>query len=771
MFHDKCVWTMRKRKEKKAQKSVSKKDIYRALQELFDLNPGVTFTYKQLAQRLGLKGMQAQQLLMTVLREMQNGNMLTEVGTNAFQYKENKTYVTGVIELTSRGTAYLVSDECKEDVFIPQVGLRHALNGDRVRVLLSARSKRRRPEGEVVEILERKRDTFVGIVQCSPHYAFLVPTGKQMPYDIFIPVEELNGARNGVKAVVRITSWPDNQKNPVGKVVEVLGKPGDNNTEMNAIMAEFGLPVAFPDTVERAANRIGEGIPAEEVKRRRDFRAVTTFTIDPVDAKDFDDALSVRRLPNGRYEVGVHIADVSFYVRENTTLDKEAYERGTSVYLVDRTIPMLPERLSNGVCSLRPGEEKLCFSAVFELTSDATVVKEWFGRTVIRSDRRFTYEEAQAMIEGGEGDYKKEILLLNDLAQQLRAVRFEHGSIDFDRVEVRFDLDEEGRPTGVHFKQSKEANKLIEEFMLLANKRVAERIGKVKEGQTAKTFVYRVHEQPNQDKLEEFSRFIAKFGYRLKTTNPRQLSTSMNKLMGEVKDKPEQNLIETLAIRTMAKAVYSTVNLGHYGLAFDYYSHFTSPIRRYPDVMTHRLLARYLDGGRSVSAEKYEERCKHCSEMEQLAANAERASVKYKQVEFMADKIGQTFMGTISGVTQWGFYVELNDTKCEGMVSLSELEGDYYEFDEENYCIVGRHHRRMYQLGDEVCIRVAKANLVARQLDFTLVGEEKVERPVAERAARQGKRSDFKPGKVMRRGRKGKDRVERKEKGKGRRRK
>lgn len=762
---------MRKRKEKKAQKSISKKDIYRALQELFDLNPGVTFTYKQLAQRLGLKGMQAQQLLMTVLREMQNGNMLTEVGTNAFQYKENKTYVTGVIELTSRGTAYLVSDECKEDVFIPQVGLRHALNGDRVRVLLSARSKRRRPEGEVVEILERKRDTFVGIVQCSPHYAFLVPTGKQMPYDIFIPVEELNGARNGVKAVVRITSWPDNQKNPVGKVVEVLGKPGDNNTEMNAIMAEFGLPVAFPDTVERAANRIGEGIPAEEVKRRRDFRAVTTFTIDPVDAKDFDDALSVRRLPNGRYEVGVHIADVSFYVRENTTLDKEAYERGTSVYLVDRTIPMLPERLSNGVCSLRPGEEKLCFSAVFELTSDATVVKEWFGRTVIRSDRRFTYEEAQAMIEGGEGDYKKEILLLNDLAQQLRAARFEHGSIDFDRVEVRFDLDEEGRPTGVHFKQSKEANKLIEEFMLLANKRVAERIGKVKEGQTAKTFVYRVHEQPNQDKLEEFSRFIAKFGYRLKTTNPRQLSTSMNKLMGEVKDKPEQNLIETLAIRTMAKAVYSTVNLGHYGLAFDYYSHFTSPIRRYPDVMTHRLLARYLDGGRSVSAEKYEERCKHCSEMEQLAANAERASVKYKQVEFMADKIGQTFMGTISGVTQWGFYVELNDTKCEGMVSLSELEGDYYEFDEENYCIVGRHHRRMYQLGDDVCIRVAKANLVARQLDFTLVGEEKVERPVAERAARQGKRSDFKPGKVMRRGRKGKDRVERKEKGKGRRRK
>lgn len=711
------------RKEKKRKKDISKKEIYQALYDLFDLNPDMEFTHKQIAERLGLKNIGAQQLLVTVLREMKNDRLLTEIAPGKFQYKENKTYVTGVIDLTSRGTAYLITDECKEDVFIPQAWLNHALNGDKVKVLLSARSRRRRPEGEVVEILERKKETFVGTIQCSQHYAFLIPTGKQLPYDIFIPLSALNGAKNGEKAIVKITTWPENQKNPEGKVLEVLGQPGDNDTEMNAIMAEYELPVKFPTNVEKAADKIAEEIPSEEIKKRKDFRDITTFTIDPKDAKDFDDALSVRRLENGNIEVGVHIADVSYYVEENSTLDKEAYNRATSVYLVDRTIPMLPERLSNGVCSLRPDEEKLCFSAVFELNTNAEVQNQWFGRTIIRSNHRFTYEEAQAMIEGGEGDYKQEILLLNDLAQKLRAARFENGAIDFDRIEVRFEIDEKGKPTGVYFKRSKEANKLIEEFMLLANKKVAERIGKVKEGQRAKTFVYRIHEQPNEDKLEDFSRFISRFGYRLRTTTPRNLSTSMNKLMSDVKDRPEQNLIETLAIRTMAKAAYSTVNIGHYGLAFDYYSHFTSPIRRYPDVMTHRLLQRYLDNGRSVNADKYEEKCKHCSEMEQIAANAERASIKYKQVEFMADKLGETFMGTISGVTQWGFYVELNDTKCEGMVSISELEGDYYEFDEKNYCIVGRHHRKVYQLGDQVCIRVAKANLVARQLDFTLVGE------------------------------------------------
>lgn len=713
------------RKEKKSKKNISKKEIYQALYNMFDLNPDMEFTHKQIAERLGLKNIGAQQLLVGVLREMKNDRILTEVSPGKFRYKENKTYVTGTIDMTSRGTAYLITDECKEDVFIPQAWLNHALDGDKVKVLLSAHSRRRRPEGEVVEIIERKKETFVGIIQCSPHYAFLVPTGKQLPYDIFIPLTALKGAKNGEKAIAKITSWPANQKNPEGEIVEVLGQPGDNDTEMNAIMAEYELPVQFPATVEKAANKIPEEIPGEEIKKRRDFRDVTTFTIDPQDAKDFDDALSVQQLKNGNIEVGVHIADVSYYVGENSILDKEAYKRATSVYLVDRTIPMLPERLSNGVCSLRPNEEKLCFSAVFELNSNAEVLNQWFGRTIIKSNRRFTYEEAQAMIDGEDGDYKQEILLLNNLAQKLRAARFENGAIDFDRIEVRFEIDEKGKPIGVYFKRSREANKLIEEFMLLANKKVAERIGKVKDGQRAKTFVYRVHEKPNEDKLEDFSRFISRFGYRLHTTTPRNLSTSMNKLMHEVKDRPEQNLIETLAIRTMAKAKYSTVNVGHYGLAFDYYSHFTSPIRRYPDVMTHRLLQRYLDNGRSVNADKYEEKCKHCSEMEQLAANAERASIKYKQVEFMADKLGETFMGTISGVTQWGFYVELNDTKCEGMVSISELEGDYYEFDEKNYCIVGRHHRKVYQLGDQVCIRVAKANLVSRQLDFTIVGEDK----------------------------------------------
>ncbi len=742
------------RKEKKTKRDIGKKEIRRMLYDIFSANPNEHFNYKQLAQRLGIKNMNAKQLIMTVLYEMKNDNMLSEESTGQFKFKISTVYVTGIIDLTAKGTAYLVSDECKEDVFIPQVGLNHALNGDKVKVLLYARSSKRRPEGEVVEILERKKETFVGIIQCSKQYAFLVPTGKQLPYDIFIPLNELNGAKDGEKAIVKITEWPENQKNPTGKVLQVLGTPGDNDTEMNAIMAEFELPVQFPATVEKAAKKIKDAIPEEEIKNRKDFRDITTFTIDPKDAKDFDDALSFRKLKNGNHEVGIHIADVSFYVTPDSTLDKEAYNRATSVYLVDRTIPMLPEHLSNGLCSLRPNEEKLCFSAVFELNENAEVIKQWFGRTVIKSDRRFTYEEAQAMIEGEDGDFKTEILTLNDLAQKLRAARFQNGAIAFDRIEVRFDIDEKGKPTGVYFKRSKEANKLIEEFMLLANKKVAERIGKTKEGQKAKTFVYRIHEQPNTEKLEDFGRFIAKFGYKIRTTSPRQLSSSMNKLMEDVQNRPEQNMIETLAIRTMAKAVYSTVNVGHYGLAFDYYSHFTSPIRRYPDVMTHRLLQRYLDGGRSANAEKYEEMCKHCSDMEQVASNAERASIKYKQVEFMSDKLGENFMGTISGVTQWGFYVELNDTKCEGLVSINELEGDYYEFDEENYCIVGRHHRKVYQLGDQVLVKVAKANLVARQLDFALVESESKNTAPAVTTQTPASRRE-KPERKFRRGRRG----------------
>lgn len=709
--------------KKKSEPTISKVELRTKLSTLMANHPAQSYNYKQLAMRLQVKSMEMKRQISEVLREMSEADELEEISTGRYKVKQTGAYITGEVELTAKGAAYIISKESEEDVFVAFPNLKHALNGDKVKVLVYARSRGRRPEGEVAEILERRKATFVGIVQRSAHYAFLVPTGKQLPYDVFIPMEHLNGANNGDKVVVKIKDWPENQKNPVGEVVEVLGRPGNNDTEMNAIMAEYELPVKFPPNVLKAAEKIPLEIPEEEIRKRRDCRDVVTFTIDPKDAKDFDDALSIRELKKGIYEVGVHIADVSYYVKENTVLDKEAYERATSVYLVDRTIPMLPERLSNGVCSLRPDEDKLCFSAIFRMDDNAQVLDQWFGRTLIRSNRRFTYEEAQEMIEGADGDYKTEVLLLNDLAQKLRKDRFKAGAIDFDRVEVKFNLDEDGRPLGVYFKRSQEANKLIEEFMLLANRKVAERIGKPAAGKKAKTFVYRIHERPLPEKLEEFNRFVAKFGYSLKTGSQKALTTSMNSLMAEVKDKPEQNMIETLAVRTMAKAVYSTDNVGHYGLAFDFYTHFTSPIRRYPDVMVHRLLQRYLEDGRSVNKEKYEEFCKHSSDMEQVAANAERSSIKYKQVEFMSDKIGQAFEGTISGVTQWGFYVELDESKCEGLVSMTELDDDFYEFDEKNYCIAGRHHHKIYQLGDQVTIQVAKANLVSRQLDFALVRE------------------------------------------------
>ncbi|MGL5681556.1 MAG: ribonuclease R [Marinifilaceae bacterium] len=707
-------------KNKKAtEHNFSKAELQPLIVEVFANNPTKVFNYKQLAAHLALKSMDNKRNIAQLLVEMKESGELEEISVGRYRALNATSYITGTVELTQRGSAYIVSPDSEEDVFVAFPNLKHALNGDLVKVLVYAKSRRRRPEGEVVEILERRKDTFVGVLQASPQYAFLIPSGKQLPYDIFIPQNKFNGAQNGDKVVVKINDWPEHQKNPVGEVIQVLGKPGDNDTEMNAIMAEFDLPVAFSKEVEKAADRIPNEITDAEREKRRDFRGITTFTIDPQDAKDFDDALSVRTLDDGTYEVGVHIADVSHYVKEGTILDKEAYSRATSVYLVDRTIPMLPEKLSNGLCSLRPNEEKLTFSAVFILNDEAEVLHQWFGRTVIESDRRFTYEEAQAMIEGGDGDYKAEVLLLNDLAKKLRAKRFKHGSIDFDREEVKFYLDDKGRPTGVYFKRSKEANKLIEEFMLLANKKVAERVGFPKNGK-APTFVYRIHDNPMQDKLEEFNKFISRFGYHINLSSRQALTSSMNKLVEQVKDKPEQNMVETLAVRTMAKAVYSIDNIGHYGLAFDYYTHFTSPIRRYPDVMVHRLLQRYLDGKRSVAPIKYEEACTHSSDMEQLAANAERASVKYKQVEYLSDKIGQNFMGTISGVTQWGFYVELNDSKCEGLVSIHELLDDAYEFDETNYRIVGRYHGKIYELGGQVEIKVAKANFVARQLDFAL---------------------------------------------------
>jgi ribonuclease R len=548
-----------------------------------------------------------------------------------------------------------------------------------------------------------------------------------MPFDIFIPIENLNKATSGQKAIAKIIDWPENQKNPIGEIIEVLGMPGDNEVEMHAILAEFGLPYEFPKRVLESAEKISDIISEEEISRRRDFRKITTFTIDPFDAKDFDDALSYQKLKNGNIEVGVHIADVTHYVRPNSTLEKEAFERATSVYLVDRVVPMLPERLSNLICSLRPNEDKLCFSAVFEMDAEAHIIKQWFGKTIINSVRRFAYEEAQEVIETGKGDLSEEILALQELAKKLRKKRFQAGSIAFERSEVKFNLDENAKPIGVYLKENKESNQLIEEFMLLANKKVAEFIGKPDAHNHVRTFVYRVHDEPNQEKLNAFSLFIKRFGYQMQTKTPKKIAESMNQLLVDVQGKNEQTVVETLAIRTMAKAIYSTKNIGHYGLAFDYYSHFTSPIRRYPDMMVHRLLEHYLEGGKTVPPDKYEEMCKHSSDMEQLSANAERASVKYKQVEFMKDNVGKEFTGIISGVTQWGIYVELNDNKCEGMVPVRTLTDDFYEFDEAEFALIGERFKRRYTMGDDVTIKVVSANMVKKQLDFEIVkapGEE-----------------------------------------------
>ena len=620
-----------------------------------------------------------------------------------------------------KGSAYVQSDELEEDVYVSETNLHHALNGDVVKVYLFARRRDRRLEGEVVEILERKRKTFVGVVEITGHYASLIPDGRQMPYDIFIPRSKLAGAKNGQKAIARITRWPEKVKNPFGEIVEVLGNAGEHETEIHAILAEFELPARFTAGVEDAAGKIPDRITKKDLEGRRDFRQVTTFTIDPADAKDFDDALSIRFLKDGNVEVGVHIADVTHYIVPESILDREAYDRATSVYLVDRVVPMLPERLSNGVCSLNPREDKLTFSAVFKMTPDAKVVDSWFGKTVIRSDRRFSYEEAQEIIEKKRGDLSKEILTLHKLAAILRKRRFQQGSLDIERVEVKFDIDEKGTPLGVFFKVSREANQLIEEFMLLANRHVAELVGKKmnREGKK-KVFVYRVHDKPKEDKLESFTRIAAKLGYEVHAESRKALSQSMNRLIKQVVGKPEQNLIETLALRAMAKAVYTTKNIGHYGLAFDFYTHFTSPIRRYPDMMVHRLLERYLQGGKSVNEEEYEGKCRHASEMERKAIDAERASIKYKQVEYLADKVGHVYDGIIAGVTDWGIYVEINENKCEGMIPIRELNDDFYELDEKNFTIIGRRRGRRFQLGDPIRVEIARVNLEKRQLDLVL---------------------------------------------------
>ena len=714
----------KKKKEKKGGKRMKKRELAELLVTFFRTRPETSFGLKQIFGSLNLTTHPLKMLCVDIIDEMLEENFLVETEKGHFQLNGRGQIMTGVFQRKSNGKNTFIPDDGGDPIAISDSNSAHAMNGDKVKIALSARRRRHDPEGQVLEILEHSDTPFVGTLKVSKNYAFLLTETNTLANDIFIPKDKLKGGKDGDKAVVRITEWPEDAKNPFGEVIDILGKAGENTTEMHAILAEYGLPYHYPQNVEAAAEKISAEITPEDYAEREDCRDVTTFTIDPKDAKDFDDALSIRQLKPGLWEVGVHIADVSHYVKEGSVIDKEAVKRATSVYLVDRTIPMLPERLCNFICSLRPDEEKLAYSVIFTMNEKAEVKDYRIRHTVIKSNRRFTYEEAQDIIETGKGEYKEEILELNKLAQILREKRMANGSINFDRCEVKFEIDENGKPLSVYFKESKEANKLIEEFMLLANRTVAEHIGKVPKNKKPKVFPYRIHDLPDPDKLENLSQFIARFGYKIRTGGTKtEVSKSINRLLNDIEGKKEQNLIETVSLRAMQKARYSIHNIGHYGLAFDYYTHFTSPIRRYPDLMVHRLLTRYLAGGRTAQADKYEELCEHSSAMEQTAAAAERASVKYKQVEFMGERIGNVYDGVISGVTEWGLYVEINENKCEGMVPMRDLGDDYYEFDEKNSCLIGRKRHQKFSLGDPVQIKVARANLEKKQLDFVLADD------------------------------------------------
>lgn len=715
------------------------------------------FNYRQVSHAIGADNAAAQKAVAMYLAEKAFDGILVETTPGRYKAPRRSVQAQGVFVRRSNGKNSVITDDDGEEIFIAERNSMHALNGDRVAVAIAAKVKGKETEAEVTEIIEKKDQTFIGTIKIDKRLAYLITDSKFLATDIYIPKNKLKGAKDGDKAVVRITHWPDEAKNPQGEVVDVLGVSGENTAEMHAILAEFGLPYKYPQSVEKAAEKIDAGITPQVVAAREDMRNVLTFTIDPRDAKDFDDALSVCTLPNGNYEIGVHIADVTHYVQPDTPLDREARDRATSVYLVDRVVPMLPEHLSNGICSLRPDEDKLTFSCIFEMNKDAKVLASRICRTVIRSNRRFTYEEAQDVIESGQGDHAEAILLLNRLAKILRNNRYENGSVDFDRAEVRFEIDEKGHPTSVYFKESKDANKLIEEFMLLANKTVAAAIGVPQKRKKAKSFVYRVHDQPDPERLANLAQLARAFGYRLKTTGtPREINRSINKMLSDIKGKGEENFLSTLAIRSMAKAIYTTTNIGHYGLGFDYYTHFTSPIRRYPDMMVHRLLEKYLAGGRSVNTEKLEEQCKHASDMEQLATNAERASIKYKAVEYMADHLGEVFSGVISGVTEWGLYVELDENKCEGLVPVRDLADDYYDFDPKNYCLTGRKHGTRYRLGDKINVQVARADLPKKQLDFVVVDDKNPARSVNELTPKKNFKNRYpeKVGKKKRKGRK-----------------
>jgi ribonuclease R/exosome complex exonuclease DIS3/RRP44 len=738
--------TKKKKKIYKKKGNVVKditKNIFRILNE----DSTKSYNYKQVAAKLKISDTDGKNQIIQKLAELTATKKVIEVERGKFKINADRKYSIGTLDITSNGNGYFISDDYEDDIFIPNNNLGKGLHQDTVKAYVYKVRSGKKMEADVVEILNRSKTEFVGVLQKNKNFGFVVPDNNKMYADIFISENKMNGAEHGDKVQAKIIDWPKNSKNPFGKITTVLGKPGDHNTEMHSILLEYDLPFEFEPEVEKEAENLSIEITKEEISKRRDMRKDLTFTIDPKDAKDFDDALSFTKLENGNYEIGIHIADVSHYLEPKTILDDEAYKRATSVYLVDRVVPMLPEMLSNGVCSLRPHEEKLTFSAVFEINEKAEIIKEWFGRTVTYSDQRFAYEEAQAIIENcklsdslesykmpeaisiidKEYEVTKEVveatLKLDELAKILRKKRMKQGAISFDRVEVKFNLDEKANPVGVFFKESKDANKLIEEFMLLANRKVAEYIGFSKGKATNRTFIYRVHDEPNDEKLASLQNMVRKFGYQINTDTKETTSVSLNQLLSDVHGKAESNMIETLTIRTMSKAVYTTQNIGHYGLAFDYYSHFTSPIRRYPDVMTHRLLQHYLDGGDTPKADKYEEKCKHSSNREELASKAERSSIKYMQVKYMQDHKDEVFDGVITGTTEWGIYVEISSNKCEGMVRIRDIKSDFYIFDDKQHAIIGQSSKKMYQLGDEVKIQVKKADLERKHLDFNLIEE------------------------------------------------